>query len=125
MAEAKKSGEVNKSAEIRAVAAQMKASGERPRPIAIIAALKKRGIEVSSPQVSMVLKRMGFRPARRGKAGGGRKTEAMAARKGRAASGGDGAISIEDLIAAKKVASQLGGTERALAALTALKRFES
>lgn len=125
MAEAKKAGEINKSAEIRAIAEQMKAQGERPRPVVIIAALKKRGIDVSSPQVSMVLKRMGFRPARRGKAAAGRKAAKTAGRTARVASGGDGVISIDDLLAAKKVASQLGGTERALAALTALKRFES
>jgi hypothetical protein len=36
-----------------------------------------------------------------------------------------GQISVEDLIAAKKLVSHFGGTERALAALSALKRFES
>jgi hypothetical protein len=34
-------------------------------------------------------------------------------------------ISIEDLLAAKKVVAQLGGTDRALATIAALKRFES
>jgi hypothetical protein len=34
-------------------------------------------------------------------------------------------VSIDDLIAAKKIVGQLGGTDRALAAIAALKRFES
>ena len=62
-----KDGGVNKSEEIRKAATALKAAGEKPRPVTIIAALEKRGIEVSSPQVSMVLKRMGFRPRRRKK----------------------------------------------------------
>ncbi|MFN7812103.1 MAG: hypothetical protein ACK5SI_05510, partial [Planctomycetia bacterium] len=55
----------NKSEEIRKVARAMQDRGEKPRPITIMAALEKQGVEVSSPQVSMVLKRMGFRPRRR------------------------------------------------------------
>ena len=70
MADAKKAG-VNKSEEIRNVATTMKAKGEKPRPVAIIAALQDRGITVSSPQVSIVLKKMGFRPTRGRKAAGG------------------------------------------------------
>jgi transposase len=61
--------EVNKSEEIRKIAANMKAKNEKPRPIKIIELLKKQGIDVSSPQVSMVLKRMGFRPRKRAKVG--------------------------------------------------------
>lgn len=64
MVEKKVAKELNKSAEIRKVATSMKEKGEKPRPVAIIAVLKKQGVEVSSPQVSMVLKRMGFRPRR-------------------------------------------------------------
>ena len=56
---------VNKSAEIRKVAAAMKEKGEKPRPVVIIATLKSKGIEVVSPQVSNVLKKMGFRPRKR------------------------------------------------------------
>jgi hypothetical protein len=48
--------------EIRKIANGMKAKGEMPRPAVIIDMLKKQGIVVPSPQVSMVLKRMGFRP---------------------------------------------------------------
>ena len=53
---------MNKGEEIRKVANGIKAKGEMPRPVVIIDMLKKQGIVVSSPQVSMVLKRMGFRP---------------------------------------------------------------
>ena len=103
---------VNKSDEIRKLAAAMKERGEKPRPVVIVATLKKQGVVVSSPQVSMVLKRMGL-PGRRRQAAGG-----VVAAKG-------GAISVDDLLAAKKLASHFGGTARALAALEALQRFES
>jgi hypothetical protein len=112
MVEKKEAKGTNKSEEIRKVAKSMKEKGETPRPVAIIAVLKKQGITVSSPQVSMVLKRMGL-PGRRRQAAGG-----VVAAKG-------GAISVDDLLAAKKLASHFGGTARALAALEALQRFES
>jgi hypothetical protein len=111
--------DLNKSEEIRKLAKLMLDKNEKPRPVLIIAALKKQGIEVSSPQVSMVLKRMGVRPRRR-KAGPVK--VASVANVGRKAGG---AISVEELIAAKRIVSQLGGTDRALAAISALKRFES
>jgi len=111
MVEKKDAKGVNKSEEIRKQAKAMQQKGEKPRPVVIIAALKKQGITVSSPQVSMVLKRMGLRPAR------GRKAVAGAAR--------GGAISIDDLLAARKLVSHFGGTARALAALEALQKFES
>jgi len=115
------SKDVNKSAEIRRVATAMKARGEKPRPKLIVEALRKQGLEVVSPQVSMVLKRMGFRPLRRRKAGT-RGTAAVAA----AAKGGTSgaSVSIDDLIAARKVAKSFGNADRAIAALAALKRFE-
>jgi hypothetical protein len=123
-ADKKPAKDVNKSEEIRKVANAMKAKGEKPRPVVIIAALKKQGIEVSSPQVSMVLKRMGFRPRKR------RKQVDLAAAAGKAGAGGKGGkgqpkISVEDLVAAKKAVSRLGGLNRALAALEALRKFES
>jgi hypothetical protein len=122
MVEKKVAKELNKSAEIRKVATSMKEKGEKPRPVAIIALLKKQGIIVSSPQVSMVLKKMGFRPRRRRKAGAARPAVASTAGVRKQ---GSGQISVEDLIAAKKLVSHFGGTERALAAISALRRFES
>jgi ribosomal protein L11 len=124
MAEAKSTG-INKSEEIRKLAKQMKETGEKPRPVVIVATLRQRGIDVSSPQVSMVLKKMGYRPSKRKKA--------LSASNGPVALGArantivarEGVVSIDDILAAKKVASLLGGTDRALAALTALKRIQS
>ena len=116
MAEKKDAKSVNKSEEIRKGAAAMKAAGEKPRPVVIVATLKKQGVAVSSPQVSMVLKRMGFKPRRRRKAGA-----AVKAARPRASAA---ALSIDDLITAKKVVEQFGGADRALAAIAALKKFE-
>jgi hypothetical protein len=123
---AKGSKDVNKSAEIRKVATAMKARNEKPRPVTIIEVLGKQGVEVSSPQVSMVLKRMGFRPRRRRKgsakpAGG----VAVVTTKGNAKAVRTKAtkISVEDLVAAKKAVSRLGGLDRALAAIEALRQF--
>ena len=114
MVEKKDAKSTNKSEEIRKVAKSMKEKGETPRPVAIIAVLKKQGITVSSPQVSMVLKRMGFRPRPRKQAGA----------VGTVVKVRGGAISIDELLAAKKLVGQFGGADRALAAIAALKRFE-
>jgi hypothetical protein len=82
-----------------------------------MAALEKQGVEVSSPQVSMVLKRMGFRPRRRRARGAaGAEPVAKATKAVR--------ISVEDLVAAKKLVSHFGGATKAIAALQALKQFE-
>lgn len=112
--------DINKSAEVRKVAAGMKAKGEKPRPKTIIEFFKKQGIEVSSPQVSMVLKTMGFQTRKR------RKNGAPAA-KAAARAGGKKTtkITVDDLVKAQSVVAQFGGTERALAALQALQGFES
>jgi len=120
---AKVSKDVNKSAEIRKVATAMKAANEKPRPVTIIATLKKQGVEVSSPQVSMVLKRMGFRPRRRRKNGG--KPLTTTAGSAKAVRTKATKISVEDLVAAQKAVTRLGGLDRALAAIEALRQFDS
>jgi len=107
--------EINKSEEIRKIAATMKAKNEKPRPVKIIELLKKQGIEVSSPQVSMVLKRMGFRPRKRAKVG--------AVKAARSKPSRNGSVTVEDLIAAKKVVGQFGSAEKAIRAIEALKQF--
>jgi ribosomal protein L11 len=117
-----KGADVNKSEEIRKLAAAIKEQGDNPRPVVIIAELKKRGIAVSSPQVSIVLKKMGMRPSRGRKPG---RKPAAAKQVAPVAAASNAVISVDDLLAAKKVAAQMGGTERALAALAALKRIES
>jgi len=108
----------NKSEEIRKVARAMKEKGEKPRPVTIIAQLKKQGVVVSSPQVSMVLKGMGFRPRRR------RKGAKPAVAGKPAATPRKSGISVEDLVIAKKVIGQFGNAERALAAIQAVRQFE-
>lgn len=123
MVDKKEAKGMNKSEEIRKLATAMKERDEKPRPVVIVATLKKQGIAVSSPQVSMVLKRMGFRPRKRRKSG---EVAAVSQKVSKpVASRGAQMISVEELIVAKRVVNQLGGTDRALAAIAALKRFES
>jgi len=121
----KGSKDMNKSAEIRKVASIMKTKGEKPRPVTIIEVLRKQGIEVSSPQVSMVLKRMGFRPRRRRKSGAGTVATKGPGRPPKATRSKDTKITLEDLVAAQKVVGSLGGIDRALATLEALRQFDS
>jgi hypothetical protein len=116
--------DVNKSEEIRKLAKSLEAKGEKPRPVVIIAALKKQGVVVSSPQVSMVLKRMGFRPRKRRKSGTLAAAVAVANKASKTGKS-KAKISVEDLIAAKKAVSRLGGLDRAVAAIEALRQFES
>lgn len=125
----KKSTGVNKSEEIRKVATAIKAKGEKPRPSVIVAELlKSKGVKVAPAQVSMILKKMGFRPLRKRKKAGAASATSAAAKVSIKSAGKapakPAAISVEDLIAAKKMAGNLGGTEKAIAALQALKRFE-
>jgi hypothetical protein len=117
---------VNKSEEIRKVARAMKDKGQKPRPVTIIAILEKQGVEVSSPQVSMVLKRMGFRPRKRSKAaraGGAKAAAGMAVKSAARVKGGP--LSVDDLLAAKKLVGHFGDSTRAIAAIEALQKFES
>ena len=123
---AKKPADVNKSAEIRKIATGMKAKGEKPRPSVIVVELKKLGITVAPPQVSNILKKMGFRPLRKRKGASKAKAGLAAAKATSAKSGAKktSIVSVEDLLAAKKAAGTIGGTDKAIAALQALKRFE-
>jgi hypothetical protein len=114
--------DVNKSEEVRKLAAATKASGTKPRPSVIVAELAKRGIKVATAQVSLVLKKMGFRPLRKRR----KKAERAAAGTPKAAArktAGAGSISVDDLLAAKKAVAALGGTEHALETIQALKRL--
>jgi hypothetical protein len=117
--------DINKSDEIRKVAAAMKAKGTKPRPSVIVAELGGRGIKVAAAQVSFVLKSMGFRPLRKRRKKGGEGAAAAgtpkdATKKAAAA----GAVSIDDLLAAKKAVVSLGGSDRAVEAIKALRRLE-
>jgi len=108
---------------IRKVAGIIKAKGEKPRPNEIVKILKEEGVTVAAAQVSMTLKAAGYRPLRK-------------RRKGKKATGGTSVtkapgsargsqISIDDLLAAKSVSGAFGGTDKAIAALQALKQFEN
>ena len=107
--------EVNKSEEIRKLAAAMKAKGEKPRPVVIMEMLRKQGIEVSSPQISMVLKKMGFRPRKRRKSGATAGAAAPVAKKTSKST-----LSVDDLIKAKRMAEEFGGAEKLVNAISAL-----
>ena len=117
--------DINKSDEIRKVAAAMKAKGTKPRPSVIVAELGGRGIKVAAAQVSFVLKSMGFRPLRKRRKKGGEGAAAAGTPKAATKKAvGTGSVSIDDLLAAKKAVASLGGSERALEAIKALKRLE-
>jgi hypothetical protein len=113
----------SKSDEVRAIATAMKERGEQPRPALIVAEMAKKGTTVAPAQVSIVLKKMGFRPLRKRK-GAKRAAVKSSAPKVAAKSVSGKSISVEEILAAKKAAASLGGTEKALAALQALKRIE-
>jgi len=107
---------------IRKVAGIIKAKGEKPRPTEIARILKEEGVTVAPAQVSMTLKAAGYRPLRKRRKG--KKTaEGIAAKKGGGASRSR-QVSMDDLLAAKSVSGAFGGTDKAIAALQALKRLE-
>jgi hypothetical protein len=114
--------DLNKSDEIRKVATKMRAAGEKVRPKLIVEELAKRGITVAPAQVSMVLKGMGFKPLRKRKKKAAAEGTPKAAKAGRPAKGT--AVTVEDLLAAKKVVDAMGGAEKALRAIEALRRLE-
>lgn len=105
----------NKAESIRQAA---KSLGKKVRPRDVIAMLKDQGIEVTSGQVSTTLKTMGMRRTRRGR----KPASGAEAGTPRAASRFE-SVTIEDLIAAKKLVTQLGSVEAASQALSALARL--
>jgi hypothetical protein len=91
------------------------ALGKRFRPRDIIAALKEKGVTVSSTLVSKTLAAAGFRRRRRrGKSN---------ASAGATNSTGQG-LNLDALIAAKAMIEKVGGFENAKAALSALKKLQ-
>lgn len=93
------------SSKADAIRAAIKETGGRFRPRDVVASLAKQGVAVSPAQVSAIAKSMGMRR---------RNTK-------RAAS--DGALSISDLVAVKKLADQLGGIEQVKVAINGLARL--
>jgi hypothetical protein len=117
---------------IRKVAGIIKAKGERPRPSDIVKILKEEGVDVFPAQVSLTLKAAGYRPLRKRRKGekaaaGGVAGASVAGKNAGRKALGTGRleqISIDDLLEAKRVAGAFGGTDKAIAALQALRRFE-
>jgi hypothetical protein len=108
---------------IRKVAGIIKAKGEKPRPTDIVKILAEEGVTVAAAQVSLTLKAAGYRPLRKRRKG--KKAAEGTTVKKAAGAGRANQISIDDLLAAKSVAGAFGGTDKAIAALQALKQFES
>jgi len=114
----------SKAGLIRKVAVIIKAKGEKPRPSDIVKILGAEGVTVSPAQVSQTLKAAGYAPLRKRRQGNkAKKTASAAAAKGGNA-GRAAEISLDDLLAAKSVSGAFGGTDKAIAALEALKRLE-
>ena len=111
------SSTLNKSEEIRKLAKELLERGEKPRPVTIVNTLKARGITVSSPQVSMVLKKVGVerRPRKV-------KTAAPPTPKANNVSGGE-SFTIHQLLAAKKFVEMIGSPRQAMALLDALEKI--
>jgi arginine repressor len=105
--------ETSKAERIRQTAEGMK---KPVRPRDVIAALAAEGIAVSSAQVSTTLRAMGMRRRR----GGGKKAEAA---PGRPAMSASGSLSLDSLLAAKKLAVALGSVEAAKTAVDALAKL--
>lgn len=104
---------VTKADQIREVA---KGMTKPVRPMDVRAALAAKGVDVSYTQVGQVLSSMGMkRKRRRRKAAAG--TAAPAARTTSAS------LSIDDLVAAKKLVAQVGSIEKVKEALSALARL--
>ena len=107
---------------IRKVAGIINAKGEKPRPTEIVKILAEEGVTVAAAQVSMTLKAAGYRPLRKRRKG--KETAEGTAGKKAVGAGRTNQISIDDLLAAKSVSGAFGGTDKAIAALQALKQFE-
>jgi arginine repressor len=84
----------------------------------VIAMLQEQGITVTSAQVSTTLNKMGMRRTRRG----GRPQIAAAAIARKAPTNSD-RVSLDDLIAAKRLVEKLGGIEQAKTAIGALAKL--
>ena len=108
---------LNKSDEIRKLAKELQGRGEKPRPVTIVNALKARGITVSSPQVSMVLKKEGVKRRSRKV-----KTSAAPAVRTSSVSAGE-SFTVHQLLAAKKFVEMIGSLRQAMALLDALDKI--
>lgn len=108
---------VNKAAEIRRVASLLVSQGKLPRPKAIREHLGRKGIVVTSQQVSMALANTEF--AYRRNQIDQRQPPVLFPEPALALS----MVSIDDVFKARKFVADLGGIEKAKAALVALVQF--
>ena len=107
---------LNKSDEIRKLAKELQGRGEKPRPVTIVNTLKARGITVSSPQVSMVLKKEGVERRPR------KVKTSVTPTKASSVSGGE-SFTVHQLLAAKKFVEMIGSPRHAMALLDALDKI--
>ena len=113
--------ELSKSDEIRNTFKEM---GRRTRPRDIIAALAERGIRVSASEVVRVRSDLRKKAAKaRHLAAASSETSPAAASSPARATSANG-LSADDLIAAKRLADQLGGLERMKAVLAVLDQLK-
>jgi hypothetical protein len=94
-----------------------RAMGGKVRPRDIIAALKEKGVTVSSTLVSKTLAAAGFRRRRR-------RRKAGAGADARPAVSAGSSLNLDALLAAKALIAKVGGIENAQAALNTLKKLQ-
>lgn len=113
---------LNKSEEIRQEARRLLDAGATPGPKIIIEQLATRGIEVVSPQVSQVLKKLGVAQRPRKKKPSSAPAPASASSTPKRAPG-DESFTLHELLAAKQFVEMVGGGARAARLLDALDRI--
>jgi arginine repressor len=98
--------------------------GKMARPRDVIADLSEKGITVTSPQVSSLMKKLGIKRRRRrgGRAAAGASQPTSTGAKRGPRSGGG--LTASDLIDAKRLADQLGGVEKLKKALDVLEQLK-
>ncbi|MGD9647467.1 MAG: hypothetical protein AB7U73_17265 [Pirellulales bacterium] len=100
---------VNKSAAIRESIEKL--GGQDAKPQAVVEALAGQGLKVSTGLVSNIKHAMKKKGKKRGRVAG-------------KASGNGAAISLHDLIAAKKLVEQVGSVDAAASAVAALAKLQ-
>lgn len=108
---------INKTAEIRDAARKMIEKGRPPRPVEIVDALAAKGIGVSSGQVCVALRGTEFAL----KEHIGPKHRPVISFPDLATAIGQ--VGLDDLLVAREFVQRLGGLEKAMASLVALKQF--
>ena len=101
-------GKAGSSTKAQAIRDEFSSRGASARPKDVIAALKSKGVVVSSAQVSNIKASLGKK--KRG-------------RKAAAAHSSNGMISLDILVEAKKLAARIGGIDAARKALDALSKL--